>query len=132
VVERDVEIACMHAAHILLQKVNNANLVANYIIVLIIEFFQNRIEPSMQDPDSELLASVPSSSTASSSQTVSTSSFTLSGEDLSAESLTTPCVEGQIDLGSVVEGANGSWERLRALVTKINDDKKKTVSHTSF
>ena len=91
----------------------------------------------MQDPDSESPASVPSSSTTSSSlispstltgptsEVMTTSAEQAGNTDLSPKSPTTRSLEGQVDLGSIVQAVDGSWERLRALVTEINDDKKK-------
>lgn len=40
------------------------------------------------------------------------------------DSLANRTLDGQIDLGSIVLAANGSWERLRALVMEMNDDRK--------
>lgn len=33
--------------------------------------------------------------------------------------------EGQIDLGLIIQEANGSWDKLRSVVSKLPDDKKK-------
>ena len=37
----------------------------------------------------------------------------------------TPSSDGQIDLGTFVQAANGSWDRLNALINKLPDDRKK-------
>ena len=36
-----------------------------------------------------------------------------------------PSFDGQIDLGTLVQAANGSWARVSTLVTKLTDDRKK-------
>ena len=99
----------------------------------------------MQDPDSESPASVPSSSTASSSlispstlmgpstsEVITTSAEQAGNADLSSKSPTTRSLEGQVDQGSIVQAVDGSWERLRALVTEINDDQKNQLLTLHF
>ena len=62
----------------------------------------------------------PSTSGSDHSESSATSSATLSST-LPTESAT-PSSDGQIDLGTLVQAANGSWDRLSALVTKLPND----------
>ena len=65
----------------------------------------------------------PSTSGSDHSESSATSSATLSST--SPTESATPSSDGQIDLGTLVQAANGSWDRLSALVTKLPNDRKK-------
>ena len=65
----------------------------------------------------------PSTSGSDHSESSATSSATLSST--SPTKSATPSSDGQIDLGTIVQAANGSWDRLSAQVTKLLDDRKK-------
>ena len=51
----------------------------------------------------------------------------VSGACSRGESSRTPisAVEGQVDLGTIVQEANGSWDRLRAVVSELPNEKRK-------
>ena len=46
--------------------------------------------------------------------------------------LATPNLNGQVDIGILLQAAHGSWDRLRALLNEVTDDKKRQLSYTPF